>query len=53
MKLAFGYSIESLDDPFIKVADECSKISGWATTPGRWFVDYYPIRMFPSHHASG
>uniref|UniRef100_A0A8H8CER6 Cytochrome P450 n=1 Tax=Psilocybe cubensis TaxID=181762 RepID=A0A8H8CER6_PSICU len=46
MKHAFGYSIESLDDPFINVADECSKISGWATAPGRWLVDYYPILRF-------
>ncbi|KAF8958869.1 cytochrome P450 [Flammula alnicola] len=49
MKLAFGYTIESLDDPFIKVAEESSKISGWATAPGRWQVDYYPIlRFIPS-----
>ncbi|CAA7257444.1 unnamed protein product [Cyclocybe aegerita] len=43
MKVAFGYTISSLEDPFIKVAEETSKISGWAMAPGRWLVDYYPI----------
>lgn len=42
MKVAFGYDIKSLDDPFIKVSEETSKISGWAMTPGRWLVDYIP-----------
>lgn len=48
MKVAFGYMITD-DDPFIKVADEASRISGWATQPGRWLVDHHPIiRLFPS-----
>jgi hypothetical protein len=42
MKVAYGYTVGP-DDPFIKVAEESSKISGWATTPGRWLVDYYPV----------
>lgn len=42
MKVAFGYSITQ-DDPFIKIAEEASKISGLATQPGRWLVDHYPI----------
>ncbi|KAJ3506940.1 hypothetical protein NLJ89_g6580 [Agrocybe chaxingu] len=49
MKVAFGYSIASPEDLFIKVAEETSKISGWAMAPGRWLVDYYPImRHIPS-----
>ncbi|KAJ7722121.1 cytochrome P450 [Mycena maculata] len=28
----------------ISVAEQASKISGWALTPGRWLVDYWPIR---------
>ncbi|KAF9057018.1 cytochrome P450 [Panaeolus papilionaceus] len=48
MKVAFGYDIKSLDDPFIKVSEETSKISGWAMTPGRWLVDYIPsLRHIP------
>ncbi|PFH47463.1 hypothetical protein AMATHDRAFT_67716 [Amanita thiersii Skay4041] len=48
MKMAYGYTVTE-DDPFIKVAEEGAKISGWATAPGRWLVDYYPIlRFIPS-----
>ncbi|KAJ7727433.1 cytochrome P450 [Mycena maculata] len=33
----------------ISVAEQASKISGWALTPGRWLVDYWPIlRFIPS-----
>lgn len=44
MKLAFGYTVKDLDDGFIAVAEESAKISGWAMAPGRWMVDYYPLR---------
>ncbi|KAK7054002.1 cytochrome P450 [Favolaschia claudopus] len=46
MKVAFGYSVLDNDDPFISIADESSKISGWAMAPGRWLVDYLPILRF-------
>ncbi|KAJ6479873.1 cytochrome P450 [Mycena vulgaris] len=49
MKVAFGYSITGAQDHFISVAEQSSKISGWAMSPGRWLVDYYPIlRFIPS-----
>ncbi|KAJ7723729.1 cytochrome P450 [Mycena maculata] len=49
MKVAFGYPISDEDDPFISVAEQASKISGWALAPGRWLVDYWPIlRFIPS-----
>ncbi|KAF7369534.1 Cytochrome P450 [Mycena venus] len=46
MKVAFGYTVSDGDDPFISIADQSSKISGWAMTPGRWLVDYFPILRF-------
>ncbi|KAJ7464867.1 cytochrome P450 [Mycena galericulata] len=46
MKVTFGYSISGDDDHFISVAEQASKISGWAMTPGRWLVDYWPILRF-------
>ncbi|KAJ7859776.1 cytochrome P450 [Mycena olivaceomarginata] len=46
MKVAFGYSVLGSDDPFISIADQSSKISGWALAPGRWLVDYLPILRF-------
>ncbi|KAG6836306.1 hypothetical protein H0H93_009279 [Arthromyces matolae] len=45
MKMAFGYTVIE-NDPFIKVAEESSKISALATAPGKWLVDYYPILRF-------
>ncbi|KAJ6609810.1 cytochrome P450 [Mycena sp. CBHHK59/15] len=47
--VAFGYTISGHDDPFISIAEQSSKISGWAMAPGRWLVDYWPIlRFIPS-----
>ncbi|KAJ7708621.1 cytochrome P450 [Mycena metata] len=45
-QVAFGYSISDGDDSFISIAEESSKISGWALAPGRWLVDYFPILRF-------
>ncbi|KAJ7511350.1 cytochrome P450 [Mycena galericulata] len=46
MKVTFGYSISGDDDHFVSVAEQASKISGWAMTPGRWLVDYWSILRF-------
>ncbi|KAF9070749.1 cytochrome P450 [Rhodocollybia butyracea] len=50
MKAAYGYTVSEENDPFIGIAEESAKISGWALAPGRWIVDYYPlvIRFIPS-----
>ncbi|KAJ3772789.1 cytochrome P450 [Lentinula raphanica] len=49
MKIAYGYSLTENNDPFIQIAEESARISGWALAPGRWLVDYYPIvRFIPS-----
>lgn len=46
MKITYGYTLTDSDDPFIRVAEESAQISGWALTPGRWMVDYYPIGVY-------
>ncbi|KAJ7149440.1 cytochrome P450 [Mycena crocata] len=46
MKVAFGYEVTGDEDPFISVAEQSAKISGWAMAPGRWLVDYWPILRF-------
>ncbi|KAJ6582360.1 cytochrome P450 [Mycena capillaripes] len=46
MKVAFGYTVSGGDDPFITIAEQSSKISGWAMAPGDWLVDYFPILRF-------
>lgn len=43
MNVAYGYTVTENHDPFIRVAEQAAKISGWALAPGRWIVDYYPI----------
>ncbi len=45
MKVAYGYDVVE-NDPFIAVAEEAAKISGWALQPGRWLVDYFPLRAY-------
>jgi hypothetical protein len=42
MKMAYGYTVGP-DDPFVQLAEESSRISGWATAPGMWLVDYFPV----------
>lgn len=46
MKVAFGYSITAQSDFFVEGAKESSQISGQALAPGKWLVNYYPIRKF-------
>ncbi|THH13596.1 hypothetical protein EW146_g6645 [Bondarzewia mesenterica] len=50
MKVAFGYSVTQQDDFFLQAAEESSKITGWASAPGRWLVDHgFPfLRFVPS-----
>ena len=48
MKVAYGYTVHE-NDYFIGVAEESAKISGQALAPGRWLVDYYPIRESQVH----
>lgn len=44
MKVAFGYTIAERNDFFVEGAKESSQISAKAMAPGRWLVNYYPIR---------
>ncbi|TFK21403.1 cytochrome P450 [Coprinopsis marcescibilis] len=44
--IAFGYTVQGDSDPFIKVSEEASKISGYAMAPGRWMVDYVPLLRY-------
>ncbi|KAA1477740.1 cytochrome P450 [Dentipellis sp. KUC8613] len=46
MMLAFGYTPKETGDFFIGSAEEASKVTGRASAPGRWLVEYYPILRF-------
>lgn len=45
MRVAYGYTIESLDDTFVRVAEETIKITDKTMANGSWLVDYYPIGL--------
>ena len=47
MKIAYGYTIDSDDDKFLDIVEEGNALSDRFAAPGRWLVDYYPIRKFP------
>jgi hypothetical protein len=61
MRVTYGYSINSLDDTFVKVAEETVAITDKTMANGSWLVDYYPIgqssptlsSQFSKHTPSG
>lgn len=44
MKIAYGYTIADDDDFFLQAVEETSQITAETMIPGRWLVDYYPLR---------
>lgn len=44
MKVAYGYTVAEDDDYFIGLAHESLKLASQSNKPGRWLVDYYPMR---------
>ena len=49
MKITFGYITERRKpDPAIKLAEQVSSDFGNSIQPGRWLVDYFPIRELTS-----
>ncbi|KAJ3566607.1 hypothetical protein NP233_g6886 [Leucocoprinus birnbaumii] len=46
MKVAYGYTIDGLDDTFVNVAEETIKITDKTMANGSWLVDYYPIARY-------
>lgn len=43
MRVTYGYSIDSLGDTFVRVAEETAAITEKTMAAGSWLVDYYPI----------
>ena len=46
MSITYGITIATKDDHYIAVAEEALDGMGKAATPGAFFVDFIPIRMF-------
>lgn len=44
MKLAYGYSVNDDDDFFLTTIEKAFDMAIQAARPGRWLVDYFPIR---------
>ena len=45
---AYGFDIRTLDNPYLKWADEYPKIVVWAGNPGSYLVDILPTCV-PCH----
>ena len=50
LEVTYGYTIESVDDPFIHLADEAAVESMRYGAPGATLCDVLPMcKEFPSH----
>ena len=47
MGISYGITIAPKDDRYITVAEIAMDGMGKAATPGAFFVDFIPIRMYP------
>lgn len=54
LNLAYGYSIKEESDPIVHLVEKAMDTLAAGTTPGAWFVDYFPIlRFLPSWFPGG
>lgn len=44
LKIAYGWTVQSDDDPFIKYMEEGFHMAVEGRLPGRWLVEVFPIR---------
>jgi hypothetical protein len=50
VKLAYGHTVESIDDEFVVTADRAASRSVEAGSPGSMIVDLFPACKFIIHH---
>ena len=46
LKVAYGYQISSNDDPLVHLLDKSFHLMASITTPGKYWVEFAPIRMY-------
>jgi len=46
LKVAYGYQITSNDDPLVHLLDKSFHLMSSITTPGKYWVEFAPIRMY-------
>ncbi|KAF8914434.1 cytochrome P450 [Gymnopilus junonius] len=54
LKVAYGYQVESNDDPLVHQLEHTFKLAGSLNAPGKYWVEYFPIlRFIPSWFPGG
>jgi hypothetical protein len=46
LKISYGYDVQERNDPLVELADKFMMYFSNAITPGAYFVDLFPIRLF-------
>ena len=46
LSVAYGIDVQSVNDPFVVMVEECMKTISTAGTPGAFLVDSLPIRKY-------
>ncbi|KZP12803.1 cytochrome P450 [Athelia psychrophila] len=46
LRLAYGYSVETKDDPFVKIAEDAMLGFSQASEPGAFWVDSFPLLKY-------
>lgn len=51
LKIAYGYTVEKEDDELIKIVDTAMDRFNFATAPGAFLADVFPIREYGTSHS--
>lgn len=46
MEITYGHRIDSLEDPYVKLAYEATSATVLAGSPGSMLVDFFPVREY-------
>ena len=44
LKVAYGYEVESNDDPLVLLIEKSFKLTASINVPGKFWVEFFPIR---------
>ena len=47
MNIAYGLTIKSTDEEYVRLAEEAGEATVTAGSPGSMIVDFFPIRSYP------
>ncbi|PFH49401.1 hypothetical protein AMATHDRAFT_147734 [Amanita thiersii Skay4041] len=46
LKLAYGWTVNEVNDPFVTIVEEAFALQAIVTKPGQWLVDAFPLLRF-------